>query len=70
MAIIEVCINKDFSEYKKGQKINIDVDKNGIPLVRFWRNRFKDASIDKCISFEKTKKQIKSKGNNNAIKLT
>ena len=24
--------------------------KNGIPLDRDWRNRFRDAAIDKCIS--------------------
>jgi len=71
MSLLEICINKDFSGYKKGQKINIDVDKNGTPLVRFWRNRFKDMGIDNCISFGKPKKEIKSKRDKeDAIKLT
>ena len=34
----------------------VDVEcKNGIPIDREWRNRFKDAEIDGCISVAKPK---------------
>ena len=29
--------------------------KNGVPVNREWRNRFKDAKIDKCIEIVKSK---------------
>ena len=34
----------------------IDIEcKNGVPVNREWRNRFKDAEIDNCIEIVKSK---------------
>lgn len=44
-------INKTFSGYKPGDVVAIDCDKNGVPLVREWRNRVKDSAVDKCVEF-------------------
>lgn len=38
------------------QPLEIEVDKNGIPLDKFWRNRLKDSEIDNCIEIYKPKK--------------
>lgn len=34
-----------------GDEINVEC-KNGIPVIKEWRNRFKDMGIDNCISFK------------------
>lgn len=34
---------------KPGAKIPVPC-KNGVPLLREWRNRFRDTKIDKCIT--------------------
>jgi len=36
---------------KPGGEINVKC-KNGIPVIKEWRNRFKDAAIDNCISIK------------------
>lgn len=33
--------------------------KNGVPVNREWRNRFKDAEADNCIEIVKSKKTTK-----------
>lgn len=34
----------------------VDVEcKNGVPINREWRNRFKDSAIDGCITLSKVK---------------
>jgi len=40
--------------------MEIEVDKDGTPLDRHWRRRFRDAEIDGCIEIVKEKK-IKNK---------
>ncbi len=39
---------------KVGDTVAVDV-KQGVPVNREWRNRFKDAVIDNCISVEAPK---------------
>lgn len=55
---VEFIVNADIHGIKAGQTITLDVDKNGTPLDRVWRRRFKDAKIDGCITL---KEQPKSK---------
>lgn len=43
---------------KKGAVIDVEC-KNGVPVVREWRNRFKDSKIDGCISIGDNKKTTK-----------
>jgi hypothetical protein len=31
--------------------------KNGVPVNKEWRNRFKDSLVDKCITISKTKQK-------------
>lgn len=42
-------INFDFGPFKKGQKVNVEIQ-NGQTVDRFWRDRLKDSEIDNCIS--------------------
>ena len=49
MAKIRVKILVDIPGYKKGQIVTIETDKDGTPLERFWRRRFKDAKTDNCL---------------------
>lgn len=35
---------------KKGGEMQVKCDKHGTPLIREWRNRFRDMKADKCIS--------------------
>jgi len=39
--------------FRKGQKIMLDCDSQGTPLIKYWRDRARDAVNDNCITFEK-----------------
>lgn len=43
---------------KPGGEINVKC-KNGVPVIKEWRNRFKDAAIDNCISIVANKPKTK-----------
>ena len=47
---------------KAGGKVEVEC-KNGVPVDRYWRNRFRDATIDNCISLpaKKSTKKIEPK---------
>ena len=47
----QIKINKDISNYKKGETLAIKVDSCGIPIERYWRDRLKESKVDSCISF-------------------
>lgn len=49
-------INKALPGYAKGATVVVDVDKNGVPLNRFWRDRLHDAKTDHCVEIVKTGK--------------
>lgn len=51
-------INKPMAGHRTGDIVEIEVDKNCIPLDRFWRNRLKDAEIDGCV--ELVSKELES----------
>lgn len=51
-------LNTDLLEHKSGDIIEIKIDKDGVPLDRFWRNRVRDSKIDNCVQWqEKGKKK-------------
>lgn len=43
----------------KGTVVRIEVDKDGVPVDQYWRNRVKDAAIDGCVEFVKPTKKGK-----------
>lgn len=45
---------------KKGAKVQVEV-KGGVPVNREWRNRFKDAKIDGCITISENVKAAPAK---------
>ena len=59
MKKISLKINKPFSGKKKGDIVEISVDKYGVPLDAYWRNRLKDSVIDSCIELIKINKKSK-----------
>lgn len=46
---IVIQVNFNCGRIKKGERITIDADENGIPLNKFWRRRLSDSAIDQCI---------------------
>lgn len=61
---IKLTVNSEALKKRFGGTVEIEVDKNGTPIDRFWRNRLRDAKLDKCVSKVETKKvSVKSKAN-------
>lgn len=54
-------INKTVGVYQPGQEVDVEIDKVGIPLEKFWRDRLKDSKFDDCVSIVKKVKQKESK---------
>jgi len=52
----QIKLNTDLRGMMAGAVMPIRVDKEDIPLDRYWRDRLKDAAIDNCIEFVKKKK--------------
>ena len=48
-------LNAPLRGYAAGTVLPIEVDKEGTPLDRYWRDRFKDAKIDNCVEFASKK---------------
>jgi len=63
-------LNMDFGAYgKKGDKIKIQVDSEGTPLLKFWRRRVKEAGKNKCVEWVGAKpKRQKSKPSAEPVK--
>ena len=55
----KLVINAPLKDYRVGQEIEIEVDQDGVPLGRYWRDRLKEAEIDGCVEFAKTSKGSK-----------
>lgn len=58
-------LNTALRGYPAGAQVNIRVDKKGIPLDPYWRDRVKDSSIDKCVEILpkiKAKKDLVKEG--------
>lgn len=49
-----VTISKPLPGYTVGQTVRVKT-KNGIPVLKFWRDRLRDAKIDDCITMAKPK---------------
>ena len=56
---IDIKLNTDLRGLKPGTTLKIKVDKEGTPLERYWRDRFKDAKVDNCIEVLAKKKKAK-----------
>ena len=61
MKRLDVTVNKPLPGYSPGQRVSIAVGSDGIPLLKFWRDRLKDAEIDGCVSVSKLKSKTNSK---------
>ncbi len=62
-------INKPIRNHRVGDMVPAKFDKFGTPIDRYWRDRFKDAKIDKCVELSgrkevKPEKQNKKTSNN------
>lgn len=49
---VRVVLNKSLRGFPAGTAFKIAVDKDGTPLKRYWRDRFKDAEKDNCVAME------------------
>lgn len=52
-------LNANLAGHKQGSIIPIKVHKDGTPVDKYWRDRKKDAKIDKCIELVKPEKESK-----------
>lgn len=43
-------LNYDLGDHKKGSRIKIKT-KDGIPVDPYWRRRFYDSKMDKCMEY-------------------
>ena len=41
-----------------GHEIEVETDKEGIPLDKFWRRRLRDSEIDNCVEKVVAKKSV------------
>lgn len=51
-----ITINSDALKKRFGASVEIEIDENGTPIDRYWRNRARDAAIDGCITLAGKKK--------------
>lgn len=51
---IKLTINSKALKKIYGDSVLINVDENGTPLDRYWRNRVRDAKKDDCVTLKKT----------------
>lgn len=61
---IKIKINKAFSNFEKGQVLEVDAFDDGVPTDIFWRRRLNDAERDECcevVSSGKTEKASRDK---------
>lgn len=56
----KIVLNAPLRGHNIGDIVIIDVDKDGIPLAQYWRDRFKDAVSDGCIEVIKEKTATKT----------
>tara|TARA_R110000851_G_scaffold31113_4_gene84432 strand:- start:1569 stop:1799 length:231 start_codon:yes stop_codon:yes gene_type:complete len=45
----KIKLNAPLKGFPAGHRLEIDTDKDGVALSRYWRDRIKDAEIDGCI---------------------
>jgi len=45
----KILLNAPLKNHPAGHKLDIDTDKDGVPLSRYWRDRLKDAKVDGCV---------------------
>ena len=45
----KIILNSPLRGHNVGDTVEIDIDKDGVPLALYWRDRFKDAIHDGCI---------------------
>lgn len=57
---LTVTINNPALIKRFGSSLEIEVDENGTPIDRYWRNRVRDSAIDGCITIAGVKKTGKS----------
>ncbi len=53
MKTIKLKLNTPMVGYEAGREVTIQTDDAGVPLVKFWRRRLKDADTDKCVQIIK-----------------
>ena len=47
----KIKLNAALKDFPAGRVLDIDTDKDGVPISRYWRDRIKDAEIDGCVEF-------------------
>jgi len=56
---LSIKLNIPMRGFLVGQIAHVEVDKDGIALDPFWRNRIRDSKIDNCIEIVSAKKEKK-----------
>lgn len=54
-------LNASLRGNPEGSVVNVRVNKDGVPLDRYWRDRMKDSKTDGCVEMIKETKTPKAK---------
>ena len=54
-------INKPIGGKHPGMIVDLDISKEGTPLLKYWRRRLHDAKLDGCMELVPNKPKIKDK---------
>ena len=61
MNSITIKVLMNIPGYKAGKKVKVETN-GGVPVLKFWRDRLRDAEIDNCVKVLKsTKKTVGEK---------
>ncbi len=52
----KIKLNYDMKGHKKDTVLLVKVDKEGVPVDRYWRDRIKESAKDNCVSWVDEKK--------------
>lgn len=59
---MKIKLNHDLKGFKAGAVIEIQCNKNGVPVDIYWRRRLQDSKFDNCIEIQ-AEKVIKEDAN-------
>lgn len=59
--MIKVLLNTPMAGYEAGREIQVQTDRKGTPIDKFWRRRIRDAATDNCLTIVKSTKPKREK---------
>lgn len=65
MPVLTVKVMKPLLNKKPGEILNLELDRDGVVVDRYWRERLEDSRIDGCLEVQKQNPEsVKGMGKN------